>query len=722
MNWKRFAKWTGLTVLTSVTALGLAGTYFYYSNTRDLPKPNPSFLKNYETSKITDKDGNIIWQSTETRIDTTTYKELKPTLLDDGLIAVEDKTFWKNSGVDWLGTAIGVANGRGGSTIDQQLIKNKFFNGGNNISTIKRKFQEWFLALQLNQNFSKKEILELYVNNLSYAEGDTGLAAIAKTYFNKNMSDYTERSIENIAQQAYLIGLGQNPTAYNLYEHPEAAKKRMKVVLGVMKKAKIITASEYKEAKNYDLTSTLQPRYWESEQQVAQNKKYKTYTDNVLKEIATMGYNIEDVTLNIKTFLDQATYDNITNTVRDNQYYLDENEQIGATVIDKDGIVVGMVGGRSDDDELNRAIQTTRSSGSSMKPFTAYGPLYQYFGDLYSTASIFSSAPYLYPGTSVYMNNYGNYTYGNVTAMYALRMSLNTPVARIDDELLGSNRIKTFLANVGLDVKDSYSSVDGIGIDISSLQAAAAYNAINNGGVYTEPRFVDTITFTDGSVKTVKAKHRQAMNPSVAYVLSQMLRGVPQANYTATAAAIPNWEGYAGKTGSVALDSSSGAYNLYGNGGSDVWYDSFTNGGYSISIWMGYDQPNTSPQVADDFKGHQKLGKDLQLMLNNNASSIANWTRPDTVSVISGAGLDTNYAVTDSKDNTSNNIVTTTVNSISSNLSILESITKAKETEKADSNWKTKAQTDDDYTLFKSYPSLSDTTVINKSLYDKLSR
>lgn len=163
--------------------------------------------------------------------------------------------------------------------------------------------------------------------------------------------------------------------------------------------------------------------------------------------------------------------------------------------------LLGMVGSRYDNNEVNRATQRTRSSGSSTKPFTAYGPLLQYMGNDYNTASSFSSSPYLYPGTSIYMNNWGNYSYGNVSIQRALRLSLNTVVARIDDEILGSNRMKTFLNELSLDTKDTYSSIDGIGLYISTLDAAAAWNTLNNGGIYTEPRFINYIEFSDGSKK-----------------------------------------------------------------------------------------------------------------------------------------------------------------------------------------------------------------------------
>lgn len=732
---KTIFKWFASITIVLVTLTSLLAVIFVQNHLKTLPDVNSQQLNTFGPTKILDDSDNVIYQDPATRYTEITYEQI-PDLYKKGLIATEDKSFWENKGISLkaqivmiLGSVYSKINKsyrpRGGSTLTQQLIKNKYFNGGRGVDTVTRKIQEIHLSSQVAEKFSKKDILTKYVNSLEYSEGATGLATIMMTYFGKIPEQYSERTVQNIAEQAYLIGLGQAPSGYNLYEHPEDAQTRMRTVLKILLDEELISKTEYEEAKNYDLTSNLQPRFRESEAQRLQNLKYKVYTDEVLNELYRLGYNPKDASLTVHTFLNQTTFDNITNTVRNAQYYQDGeggSEQVGATVINSEGIVVGMVGSRYADDELNRATQNTRSSGSSTKPFTAYAPLLQYFGNQYNTASSFSTAPYLYPGTSVYMNNYGNYTYGVQNIQYALRMSLNTPVGRIDDEILGSTRMKKFLNGVGLDVKASYSSVDGIGINISTLQAAAAYNAINNGGVYTEPRFINKITFVDKSEKVVEPKRVQAMNASTAFVLSQMLRGVVSAPYTAKEAAIPQYEGYAGKTGSVALDATSGAYPAYGIGGSDVWYDSITNGGYSIALWFGYDKPNESPQVADDFKGPQWLGRDLQLQLNA-GRNVPNWTQPSTVSFLGGSGFDTHWAITDSADIDSSLSTGVEVPAISGNYSIFNTIKSVNSQSDIKSTW-SKDLTGKDKQRFDFYQmtpdELENTNIINSSLYNIL--
>ena len=655
---KRFLVFLLVNFLIISLAL-LAGMLFIRHRLNSLPAVDAQYLETYEPSKILDKDGNVIWQPTDQRTVRLAYEQI-PEFYQTAIVAIEDEDFWESPGVSVKGIANMVYsvirskvdedyNARGGSTIDQQLIKNKYFNGGKGYEVTTRKIQELFLAMQLNENFTKEEILTFYVNDLEYAEGSTGLGAIMRTYFNKGPENYTERSTETIAELSYLAGLSQAPSKYNLYTHPEDAQKRMETVLKILLKQEKITQAEYDAAVSYDLTTNLQPRGWEADAQVQKNLKYKHYTDGVIDELEALGYDLTQVSLTVKTFLDPARFDAVTALVQDPKYYLDNEQQIGVAVVDKDGIVVALVGSSHAGDEFNRALSSTRSSGSSMKPFTAYGPLFQYFGDTYTTASTFSTANYTYPGTNSVMHNYGGGVYGNQTVQQSLRHSYNTPVARIDDEILGSVRMKTFLAAVGLDVKDTYSSVDGIGLNVSPLQSAAAYNALNNLGRYTEPRFIDTITFSDGSVKTVEPRTTQAMNPSVAYVLNQILRGVPGGDGTASRAAIPEYAGYAGKTGSVAFADNVNPPAPYGSGSSDLWYCSYTNGGYAISVWTGYDTPNTSPQVPDYFRGQQTINKDLQVLLNGDRE-VPDWEMPEGVEQISGSGLSAHYRVTDSAD------------------------------------------------------------------------
>lgn len=731
--WKR-GLLAGLFVLMATV---MAMTIVIYLNLRTLPKVDAQYLKTYPTTTILDDQGHTIWQPTNKHVGIMKTSDIPP-LYQKTLIAVEDNGFWKNQGY----SAKGVANmlfsvvrakvdphyvARGGSTIEQQLIKNVYFNDGNGYSTMTRKIQELYLARQIDHNFTKKQILTYYVNHLNFAEGDNGISAVMMTYFGKTPQDYRKVTTANVAEQAYLAGLGQNPTTYDLYVHPRYAAMRTRTVLSVMRAHRYITKTQYHAALQYNLRRGLKPRFWQAKKQLRQNLKYKSYTDNVLNELINMGYNLSDASLTVHTFLNQQTYNQMTNLVRQKRYYQDGSkgkEQVGATIMDDHGIVRGMVGSRHASGEFNRAIQRTRSSGSSAKPFTAYGPLLQYLGNQYNTASVFSSANYRYPGTNNYMHNWGKLTYGNVTAQYALWQSLNTVVARIDDELLGSSRMKAFLHGVDLDNQAHYSAIDGIGLYISTLDAAAAWNTLNNGGVYTQPRFVDRITFTDGSVKVVKPVRYRAMNASTAWVLTQMLRGVISHNGTGAEAAMHRRAsaGYAGKTGTVGLADGSKAPATYGEGGSDSWFNSITNGGYAVSLWFGYDHPNHNPQVADNFKGPAILTRDLQTKLNANRRTISNWTRPSHVRSLGGSGIRANYAITDSRDLSAAN-KTAHADAISPHYNAIGHVGKAAAEISIDQDWPDALPESerDFYQLYRrNHQLLAQDQVIDRSLYRTL--
>lgn len=649
----------GLNLFLMVMAVFI-GFVFIRKRLDGLSVIDAQYLQTYETSKILDKNGDVIWEPTDRRITLLDYEEI-PELYKEALIAVEDDGFWSSPGVSYKGignmiyTTImsrfdDTVKPRGGSTIEQQLIKNIYYNGGLGYETTTRKIQEIFLALQLDRNFTKEEILTFYVNHLEYAEGATGLGQIMRTYFGKTPDDYKERTIENIAELAYLAGLSKAPTSYNLYTNPDKARERTNIVLSAMLESGYVTQQEYAQAKTFDLSSNLKARGREAARQVKQNKKWKIYTDGVLNELKELGYDIDNASMTVHTFLDPDVFNDVTDIVRAEEFYLDEEQQAAVAVVDHEGVVTALVGSRTEDDEFNRAMSKNRSSGSSMKPFTAYGPLLQYFGDSYDTASQFDTSNYNYPGTDLWMHNYGGGIYGYQTMRKALRKSYNTPVGRICDEILGSSRMKTFLHGVGLDEKDSYSAVDGIGLYISPLQSAAAYNALSNYGTYTKPRFIKSITFSDGSEKEIEPRTTQAMNPSTAYVLTKILEGVFSSEGTASAYGVDGWVGYAGKTGSVKFDDSIQPPAPYGEGGSDMWFCSYTHEGYAVSVWCGYDIPNTSPQIPHAFTGQKDICYAVQMYLNGEGSEISDWEIPDGVEVLSGTGLNEHYKVTDSSD------------------------------------------------------------------------
>lgn len=644
-------------LLTSFTFVVL----FVFLTLRTVPAARRQELMVPEPTKILAANQELIWQNPQQHFEPISYRELPP-LYRQSLIAVEDPDYYRHRGyspvalvkaaVSQLLAKFNLMAPRGGSAIDQQLIKNVYFDRSDCQHSLTRKIQEIYLAEQLNHNFNKQKILTFYVNRLSFAENCQGIKAAMRTYFGKSPAAYQAKTPANVAQQAYLAGLGQAPDAYNLYTHPHLANRRKNFVLQVMLKQQLISHKLYLQAYHHDLRRDLAPRHvWQKHcQQI--NRKYRYYTDQVLVELKNQGYDLNKVSLTVHSFLQPKIYQQVTSLVTNPRYYQDgvqglkaKIHQEGAcSVIAQDGRVLALVGSRTGHGAFNRAINLRRSSGSSLKPFTAYGPLFENCADRFTTASQIDARPYRYRGTNIYMRNYANESPSHVSLQTALRRSYNTPVARICD-LLGSSRIKRFLLRVGLDVKDDYGPADAIGLYVSPLMAAAAYNSLLNDGLYIKPRCIDYLSFSDHSRRYLKPVTIRAMRKSVAYVLLEMLRGVLTTSGTAPMGAIKGYQGYAAKTGTVAFEHPH-TVNPYGVGGSDAWFNSVTKQGYAISIWQGYDLPNVSPAVADRFHGYVQLGRDLQAVLNRR-HIIYDWEQPKTVKVLNGRGLTRQYQILD---------------------------------------------------------------------------
>lgn len=635
--------------------LGVSSATWYINHTlKSTPTITEQMLKSDGTSNMYDKDGNIIWSSTEIRRDYVKAENIG-TMYKKMLLATEDKTFETDKGFSKKGVAnmfvttflsfFSKTTARGGSSIEQQLIKMTAFDVSKETthqSKFKRKIQELWLARQLDENFSKDQILEFYVNKMFLGENSYGAETISRTYFNKSLKELDERTPENLSKVAILAGLGQSPSNYNLYDNPELVKKRRDQVLYASYVNDVITKKEYTEAKKVDITNGLQERYWRNKQVLAQTAKYNAYISATFKQLKSLGYDLDKTPLQIHTYLDTKQQDWLTETVK-NQVYQDDLQQVAVTVMDAtNSHVIAMSGGRNEEaNGLNRAIQTTRSSGSSMKPFVGYGPAIEYFG--YGSNSTWDSSPYTYPGTNIVATNYGGYSYGIVTMQYALAMSLNTPVNRILDGVTGSAYTKQFLSKVGLDVKEHYAGADALGLDVSTEMVATAYATLAQGGKYTAPQYISSLVFSDGSERKINNEQTNAMKESTAYVLNSMLKTTTNPNMSAQKGAIPEFAGLITKTGTTNYDASLG---FVGDVAPDSWIAGSTKS-ISVAIWTGYDSPN---EVGHWIRVDETMKYDLYKTIMrhyNEGKYTSEWSQPSTVAKV-GNGL---YKPTDTNTN-----------------------------------------------------------------------
>lgn len=635
----------------SLAFLGLAGSavVLNYVNhtTKDLSTISYEELKSEASSNMYAQDGTVIWSSATNKRIYVKYKDL-PEKYKGLLLSTEDKDFYHHEGLSFRGTTNAVlseikskfdnSNPRGGSTIEQQLIKLTKFSTSAEDRTVDRKVKEMFLASQLYKNYSRDQILEFYVNKINLGEHSYGAQTISRTYFGKSLNELS------ISQQAIIAGLGQAPTTYNLYDNPKAVEQRRNIVLRAGLDNGVLTEKEYNEAKSTSVTDGLKPRYWDSKASQDITSKHNAYVNSALAQVKSMGYDINTTPLQIKTNLNIKDDDYLRTVFNEKkQYFQDDKQQAGMTVTDpKTGNVIAQLGGRYDNElsGINRATQRSRSTGSSIKPVLDYSTAIEY--ENWATNKVLDGSPYHYAGTNVTAYDFGGVTHGNSPMQVALRNSYNTPAIRTL-ETMGNDRALTNLKRFGMQGGNNFSLSNALGIDASTEEMASAFGVFSNGGIYHQPRYVDKITFSDNSTKEVKLTSNRAIRESTAFEMTSMLKGVPSPQGTLSNSNLVDKGINAGaKTGTVAYDPSLNMGSL----ASDVWTIAYTKS-VSMAIWEGYDIPNQNGiDETNIFNARQDMYKDLMTYFAQGKDN-SDWQQPSTIKKLSGTGLDAHYVPTD---------------------------------------------------------------------------
>ncbi|UUV99778.1 PBP1A family penicillin-binding protein [Vagococcus luciliae] len=586
-----------LLALIVIPVIGGAGLFFYYA--KDAPTLDYKKLEDTRSSKIYAMNGDMILEIGEKKREIIEPNQIPP-MLKEAIISIEDKRFEKHKGVDPIriaGAAISNIKGtsrQGGSTLTQQLIKLSFFSTKKEDQTIKRKAQEAWLAVELEQKKSKDEILTYYINRVYMANGIYGMQTAAKNYFNKNLDELS------LAQYALLAGMPQAPIDYDPYTHPDMATKRRDLVLSEMLKDKIISQKEYEEAKGTKVEDGLMPLKKDSTTQVVTDNYVKQVIDEVQsktnKNVYTDGLDIyTNMDLDAQTYL----Y-NLVNSDESAINFPDDEFQATATLIDvKNGDVRAQIGGRKLGDGAlndNKAVTAKRNIGSTAKPLVAYAPTIE---DLnYGSGQIYADMPYQYSdGTEVY--DYDRSYRGNLTMRESLVDSRNIPALKALKEV-GDDKSKDFISSLGLTNKVYEGTA--IGFESSSEKLAASYAAFANGGIYYEPSYVNKVVYSDGTEESFDSKGQRAMKESTAFIITDMLKDVINRG-TGTQAQI-NGIVQAGKTGTSNYDDDV-LYKVKGEGSPDITFVGYTPK-YSLAVWTGYDdyfQPITlyNQQLAMDI-------------------------------------------------------------------------------------------------------------------------
>lgn len=550
------------------------------------------------------------------------YSEIPQTLIDV-TVAAEDKRFREHHGVDWLRTirsTLGYFGGssriQGGSTITQQVIKNLT---GNDEVTPERKVQEIFAALKLEKNYSKEQILETYLNVAFFSNQCYGIQSASKLYFNKDISEL------NVAEAATLIAITNAPTRYNpLRENPnedygwgtgmEENKERRDYILGEMLDAGMLTQSEYEEWINYEVQ--LAPR--EEVQSTSDGLTALTdwHTDQVIEDVITDlqeeynytrayatnmvysgGYRIYST---MDPDIQQSLEDSYANPDTFPALNNSEYPETAAIVIAPDGSVKGMIGGneKTSNRLFNRATQSQRHPGSTMKPISAY--LNAFERDLITWSTTFVDEPLTLTEngeTFEWPVNYTNsYTHEPMTVQYAVQQSINTVPAQIVNILTPQvcyDTLKNKFQISTLQEADATSlsamALGGMTTGMTLEELVGCYQIFVTGGMYVKPYTYTHVTDMEGNVILEKDTTQvRVISEETATVLNRLLQTVVSRG-TGAQANIQNQTGIvtAGKTGS-----STGV--KYVNGvqvdidNPDLWFIGFTPY-YIGGVWMGYD-------------------------------------------------------------------------------------------------------------------------------------
>ena len=557
-----------------------------------------------------------------------------PQNLQNAFIAAEDNRFYEHIGIDPIGifraifanlTNRGIA--QGGSTITQQLAKNAFLSQE---QTLKRKIQEAMLALEIEHKYSKKEILEMYMNQIYFGQGAYGIQTAAKTYFNKDVNELT------LTQCAMLAGLPKSPNYYSPFNNLNEAKKRKNVVLDQMVKYGYVSAAEAEDAKNQDLGLSKSHQSKEADEYASfidyvSQQVAKKYGDDALYKEGLKIYTTMDVD---KQHAAVRAMRNLPNN------YTDENgltqPQAAIVSIDpKTGHILAMVGGRGQD-SFNRASMAVRQPGSAFKPFVYLTALQH---DMTPDTTM-NDQPVTYGSWSP-KNAGGSYS-GTMTLSDALAHSVNTIAVQLADQV-GTKNIIANAKKMGittLDAKDDNlaMALGGLTKGVTPLEMASAYGTFANKGVHVKPTAIVKILDRNGNVledaSTLEKEETKTrvMSEREAYEMTTMLEGVID-HGTGTAAAIGRPA--AGKTGTTDDNKDAWFVGYTPDIVTAVWIGDDT-GSHSLGeiygstipaeIWKDYMSSATSDESGGDFSAPSGMERRKE---TTSSSSSSNSVRSD---------------------------------------------------------------------------------------------
>ncbi|MDZ5472506.1 PBP1A family penicillin-binding protein [Bacillus sp. 31A1R] len=542
-----------------------------------------------QSTVIYDKDGDMATNVATNRTSGVSVNDI-PEHVKNAVVAIEDHRFYEHNGFDLKGITraffTNLLSGRitgGGSTLTQQLTKNALLSPER---TYKRKIEELFLAVEIEKNYSKDEILKMYLNQVYFGSGAWGIDQASKKYFNKDIKNVTT------SEAALLAGLLQAPSALDPYHYYDRAINRRNIVLTKMHENGMISKKELKLAQAEEIKL-------EDGGGSFIERKYPYYIDAVLdeattkygltqEEILTRGYRIyTEMDQNLQAVLENV-YNNDSLFPRGNNGVL---VQSGAVLLDPNtGGVRGLIGGRGEHvfRGFNRATHLRTQPGSTFKPLAVYTPALE---EGYHITSKLKDEQLTF---GKYKPTNSSKTYKGEVAMYeAVQDSLNVPAVWLLDQIgleKGLSSLKKF--GIPLQKEDEYLGIalGGMHKGISPLQLAEAYSTFPNDGKRNDSHLITKIVGPTGNIiaerKPVTTK---VTSKKVAREITSLLLNVVESG-TGKGTKLAGVD-IAGKTGSTQLP-----YNNI-NGSKDQWFVGFTPNIVG-AVWVGYDKTDKNHYLS----------------------------------------------------------------------------------------------------------------------------
>ena len=475
-------------------------------------------IKSANNISLYDRDGNLYFQGNGTN-EWISLKDISKNVIN-ATIATEDKNFYSHFGFDFLRILkagyTNLVSGKtvqGASTISQQYVKNLFLDFD---KTWERKWNELWLTLNIENHYTKDEILEGYLNTINYGHGMYGIENAADYYFNKSAKDLT------LAEATILVGIPKSPSNYSPLVNYNLAKQRQKTILQSMVRNEYITTEEMENAYNEELNLI-------GKKATINSDTILYFQDAVLDELETIknipNSFLDTGGLKIYTTLDMKAQTSLEESMKDTLKNKVELQTSGIMIEPSTGNIIALIGGRDySTSQYNRATKSKRQVGSTMKTFLYYAALEN--GFTASTSFTSEETTFVFSNKDSYSPKNANEIYGNKPISLAAAIAYSENIYAIKTHMFLGEDVLVKMSN-RLGIKSSLPEIPSLPLgtsEIGIIDMAAAYAVFANNGYKTTPHLITKIEDVNGNVLyEFQETPELVLNPSLTYILNELL-------------------------------------------------------------------------------------------------------------------------------------------------------------------------------------------------------